>query len=205
MYNILICGWSPQQNCLIMQVLATTKIPRKDIEKYDIFFPMWRLCWLHLVYSIIHLLYLWQTFTSSLVIDSVPWKIYIAWYLPCHHPTKPSDVCPCPLTFSKYPSLFQMTRRLLYHRKSQWHSKASFFTTCKHQWPNLKDWLILLLTWLSASECVYERQPSLFNSARCRRERLMSFKLQCYVCYSLSTFQVLGYLEVENLDCNSWY
>ena len=82
---------------------------------------------------------------------------------------------------SQWVSLFVLNdRQELYHGKPQWHSKASIFTTCKHQWPNLKDWLIPLLTWLGAGGCVYERQPSLFNSARCRGERVMSFKLHCY-------------------------
>lgn len=83
-------------------------------------------------------------------------------------------------------SLFVLNdRHELYHIKPQWHSKASIFTTCKHQWPNLKDWLILLLTWLAAGGCVYERKPSLFNSARCQRARVMSFKLHCLLCLSL--------------------
>ena len=90
-------------------------------------------------------------------------------------------------------------RQELYHGKPQWHSKASIFTTCKHQWPNLKDWLIPLLTWLAAGGCVYERQPSLFNSARCRGERVMSFKLHCYaspfLCFA--TFQVQAHFEEE--------
>lgn len=90
-------------------------------------------------------------------------------------------------------------RQELYHSKPQWHSKASIFTTCKHQWPNLKDWLIPLLTWLAASGCVYERQPSLFNSARCQGEKVMSFKLHCYAspCFSFTSFQVQAYFEEE--------
>ena len=88
-------------------------------------------------------------------------------------------------------------RQELYHSKSQWHSKASIFTTYKHQWPNLKDWLIPLLTWLAAGGCAYERH--LFNSARCRGERVMSFKLPCQAspCLSFATFQVQAYFEEE--------
>lgn len=83
--------------------------------------------------------------------------------------------------------------------KPQWHSKASIFTTRKHQWPNLKDWLIPLLTWLGAGGCVCERQPSLFNSARCRGESVMSFKLPCYAspCRCFASFQVQAYFQEE--------
>lgn len=101
-------------------------------------------------------------------------------------------------------SLFVLNdRQELYHGKPQWHSKASIFTTCKHQWPNLKDWLIPLLTWLAASGCVYKRQPSLFNSARCQGERVMSFKLHCYasLCLCPATFQVQAYFEEEAQSC----
>ncbi len=105
------------------------------------------------------------------------------------------------LSFNSFKvSLFVLNdRQELYHSKPQWHSKASIFTTCKHQWPNLKDCLIPLLTWLGAGGCVYERQPSLFNSARCQGERVMSFKLHCYAsaCLRFATVQVQAYFEEE--------
>lgn len=97
---------------------------------------------------------------------------------------------------SRKVSLFVLNdKQEVYHSKPQWHSKASIFTTCKHQWPNLKDWLIPLLTWLRAGGCAYERH--LFNSARCRGERVMSFKLPCYACPCLgfAIFQVQAYFE----------
>lgn len=135
-------------------------------------------------------------------------------YLLCTTAQNQHVFCPCPpwssaMSFNSLKvSLFVLNdRQELYHGKPQWHSKASIFTTCKHQWPNLKDWLIPLLTWLGAGGCVYERQQSLFNSARCRRERVMSFKLHCYAsaCLCCTTFQVQAYFEEEAQSCTaSW-
>lgn len=104
-------------------------------------------------------------------------------------------VCSCSFKSHKVSVFVLNDKQDVYHSKPQWHSKASIFTTCKHQWPNLKDWLIPLLTWLRAGGCAYERH--LFNSARCRGERVMSFKLPCYACpcFGFAIFQVQAYFE----------
>lgn len=65
-----------------------------------------------------------------------------------------------------------------------------------------------LLTWLSASGRVFAMQPALLNSARCQREKLMSFKLQCYAMLALSlspsNFHVVGYSEFPSAQRTTW-